>query len=567
MAEHSQALGHESALIKSSPYLFLSLLVLFWNMITTLFGTALSAEDSHTVAMVKYIFYGLSLLIFMFIGVVCLTVKYAFSCRCKIHTKQTALKDLVHDVIFVLMATLYLAGDNLPVFICNTMSTFTVSKVACRDSSSMLVGISLALHMALYLVGILKIKSAPTPTFPVTGRIRKAYENVLQLGKFTLLIDQTFTTVVRSFTHVDLEDDEIGKCGCDRNTTAEIERCLDILNVEVGVFLLVLIIIISVIATGVVMKNLKDYCSCCWKKMESEGGQCCCHCWENFGIFTSYFLVIVFMFTYTLADNRWLWTCVIHNENVSFCTRIAILSVSFIFAATMGSVYIYVIWVPGVGIVCGKRRFFAEYEYVIIKTNNNPECKYDAVGVLESSPSRSETMEMAQFTTPLNTQHTCSLNNSIRGTSIEKHWSVSATIPIEKQFKCCDGAYTFTNCAGCTKFLCCTNDRTCHDCLKDCCQRRLSSAWESCLNSNICTFLTFICIYCLMSIECNCLKSKNCECLKSNDFDNETFLYAYLGKEENIHLATLSDGKLEFIGKDPEHPAGTEYTVIRKPDA
>ena len=204
-----------------------------------------------------------------------------------------------------------------------------------------------------YLVDILKILSTPKPTIPVEGRIRKAYENALQLAKFAILIDQTFTTAVHKITHVDLEDDAIGKCGCHRNTTAEVERCSDTLNIEVGVFFSLLMTILLVIVVAVLMKNFKDYCSCCWKKMDSEDDEleCCCHCRENFVIFTFYIFVFLFIVIYTLADNRWLWSCAIHDKDAGFWTRIAFLLVSLALTITMLLVYICVICIPGVRIV------------------------------------------------------------------------------------------------------------------------------------------------------------------------------------------------------------------------
>ena len=336
-AGHTEALAHESAIIKSSPYLSLSLLVLLWNLLSTIIGVILNKPDLSTameLSLAKYTLYGLSLVFFIIICVVCLILKYAM-CHYKIHTKQTVWKDLAYDVIFTVMATLYLVGDNLPVFVCSTASTFTVDKVACRDASSTIVGISLILHLALYLVGILKLSSAPTSIIPVTGRIRKAYENALQLGKFAILIDQTFTTVVKSFTHVDLEVDEIGKCGCDRNTTAEVEHCLIILDVEVGILFSFLMIVVLVLTIWVPCKKVK-----------SEDDKCCACSWENCGIFTFYFLVFTFTVIYTLADNRWLWTCVILDKDISFGIRIFLLSASFMFTLSMGLVYLY-IYFPG----------------------------------------------------------------------------------------------------------------------------------------------------------------------------------------------------------------------------
>ena len=366
MSGHERALAHESDVIESSPYLFLSLLVLLWNVLSTLLGVALSVGDplAPGIAVMKITFYGLSLLIFLCIGVACLAKKRAFlsSCLNKFNPSKTRptlprrivlKKDLAYKIIFMLMGAFYLAGDNLPIFVCSTASTFTVNKVACHDASAMIIGISLLLHLVLYLLDRLKISSASKPTIPVEGRIRKAYVNALQLAKYAILIDQTFTTVVHHLTHVVLKDDAIGKCGCDRNTTAEIEHSLYILNIEVGVLFSAFMTLLVVIVVEELMKNLKNYCTCCWKEMDSEDDklECRCHCWENFAIFTIYILVFIFMAIYTLADNRWLWTYVIPDKDASFWMRIAFLLVSLTLTIVMGLVYICVIWHPSVCIV------------------------------------------------------------------------------------------------------------------------------------------------------------------------------------------------------------------------
>ena len=376
MSGHGRALTHESDVIEYSPYLFLSLLVLSWNILSTLVGIGLNAGDplASGIAVLKIIFYVLSLLGFFIIGgAAYLAKKCAFSSSClnkfspsrtgSTLPKQVVLKDLLYNIIFMAMGVLYLAGDNSSIFICSTASTLTVSRAACHDVSSMIVGISLLLHLVLYLVDILKILSTPKPTIPVEGRIRKAYENALQLAKFAILIDQTFTTAVHKITHVDLEDDAIGKCGCHRNTTAEVERCSDTLNIEVGVFFSLLMTILLVIVVLVLMKNFKDYCKCCWNQMDSEDDKlvCCCLCWENFGIFTFYIFVFLFIVTYTLADNRWLWSCAIHDKDASFWMRIVFLLVSLTFTIVMSLVYICIIWHPSVCIVRQRNRQTADH--------------------------------------------------------------------------------------------------------------------------------------------------------------------------------------------------------------
>ena len=90
MSGHSVALAHESAVSKFSPYLSLSLLVLCWNLLSTIVGVGLNEGDPSTVAPVKYTLYGLSLLISP--AVVFLFGKYASLWLCKIHKKMNSME-------------------------------------------------------------------------------------------------------------------------------------------------------------------------------------------------------------------------------------------------------------------------------------------------------------------------------------------------------------------------------------------------------------------------------------------------------------------------------------------
>ena len=63
------------------------------------------------------------------------------------------------------------------------------------------------MHAALYISSSFKLNPAIS-TLPVTGRIRKAYQSILQLAALTGFLDQTFSTVVRFATHTDIEMDD-----------------------------------------------------------------------------------------------------------------------------------------------------------------------------------------------------------------------------------------------------------------------------------------------------------------------------------------------------------------------
>ena len=247
--------NHMNDISGCSPYLFLSLVLLTWNLCFTQIGILLP-EDAAT----KTYVYVVSLALFPVLSAATTPIKCCFSCVYRKHKCYTLFEVFLYDAIFMIMGALYLAGDNLPVFICISKSNTTEMEL-CRKQSSIIEGVSLLLHAILYLVGQLQLRSTATLTLPVTGRIRKAYQNILQLVALTLFADQTFSTVVRYLTSTDIKIDKTPNCGCGNGTTAA--ECLAILNMEVGLFIASLSAIVLIIAVWLIVKNLKDYCSCC----------------------------------------------------------------------------------------------------------------------------------------------------------------------------------------------------------------------------------------------------------------------------------------------------------------
>ena len=323
--ETSQLLAHEGSISRLSPFLFLSLFLLLWNLVFTAAGVYLNEINPKQLQEI----YIVSVVCFPFFCGISLGLKYFVLCY-KCSEKRTCRKfcklfeALLYDLIFLVMGTLYLAGDNLPIFICSKKDE--ADREECRGQSSIILGVSLLLHAMLYLAGIFKLKVPTTPIISVTGRIRRAYRNILQLGSLTIFLDQTFSTVVRQYvTHLNIEANETLNCArdCVGNITAT--DCLAQLNKEVWMFLTALTAILLFIALGLIVKNLKDYCSC-WLIDTRFKTVIICHLVENILIiFIQVICVTGFMVIYTLADNRWLWICVIEDKDVSFRFRVGLL--------------------------------------------------------------------------------------------------------------------------------------------------------------------------------------------------------------------------------------------------
>ena len=523
-----------------SPFLFLSIFLLNYNMVFTLIGVVQSEGDAVADERAQRNAYIVSLVLFPTLSLISVLVKCFTLCRTQKFTRRRCRKIVevfLYDVTFVFMGALYLAGDNLPIFICTGMDGMN-DREACRGQSSYILGVSLLLHTALHLAGTLKLRSTDMPTFPVTGRIREAYQSVLQLAALTIFVDQAFSTVERFVTHLDIEADETLNCGCVDNETAT--NCLSLINFEIGGFSLALYLIVLIIVIGLVVKNGKDYCSCCWVMKKPDGNSnatdgrkskskkaVCCHCWENVCIFGAHALVIVFMVLYTLADNRWLWTCVaLPNPTAG---RISMLTITFVISLLWLGVYLAIIFLPGVGTVLEKENkgFFIEYECATLEaTVDNSEWVYKKV--------------LAHSRTGFIVDLTGSSGRELL--LKESHGSASLSLPIHEDITCRRGCMYIVKCGF---FRCCNTPNqgiTCCGLLQNMCKgyKRLASE------------------------------------------ENEMIMFAYWGEKkkitaemikylektmQNVHTAQLSDDKmLDMSGVAQDYPNVTEFYVVPKPN-
>ena len=373
MVDHTNV-AYINSLSKYSPYLLISLFLLTWNIVFTLVGVYLNTRNplANETVTCKRKAYIISLLSFPAVCIVVLSAKCLCVCTTQRshHWCRKSVVMAVHDLVFLAMGTLYLAGDNLPILICSGMSNIG-DREDCIETSAIILGFSLLLHTALYIAGSFKLNPAIS-TLPVTGQIRKAYQSILQLAALTIFLDQTFTTVVKFITIVDIELDESPTCGCPGNTTnSASER-------EVAGFLTGLSSIMLLMVIGLTVKAWKEYCSCCWIKRKSECGQCCCHIFENGLIFIMYIVVVAFMVIYTLADSRWLYKCTpVCNDNPTK-VRFWLLGTSFVLSLLWIVMYFVIIFVPGCSIVCQKKRVITENEYVsvqVVKENHKWVCR------------------------------------------------------------------------------------------------------------------------------------------------------------------------------------------------
>ena len=547
---------HISGITKSSPYLFLSLFLIIWNIIFTIVGVQENEGDplADEVVTKKKIWYGISLSFFPIFCCLILCLKCFFFLRCtKIsrHQCRKLAETLLFDFVFTFMGTLYLAGDNLSILICSGMNS-TTDKDLCIGQSSVIVGVSLLLHTALYVAGQLKLKPTDIIAFPVTGRIRKAYQTILQLVALTIILDQTFSTMVRLITHIDIEIDERPNCG---STQMEVEGFL------AGLFIIMLPVILGLL----VMKNWKDYCSCCWIKRKSMIRQCCCHLWENILIFVLYLLVIGFMIMYTLADNRWLWVCT--HAAKGYPARLVMLCFLLLLSFFWIGMYSLVICLPRIGIIW-KKKFSTENDYITVLAK-----KEEHKWVRENATVKRKGNVAMDRT------------NSIRDMAIEEDYGfVSIALPIEDitwwQGVCysCQGRLECCPCCcKCTQWLtdficrivkyCATRkcshvkDTTCLSCLQK--KRQCFCKW---LKKNLCkkggNVTAEVGGDSNTATTCRrWLKKCMCKCLDSEE--DELIMLTYLGKKEYVTTVTLSDDlTLNMKGYSP----GTQfYVVVKEP--
>ena len=585
MVDHTNV-AHISSLSRSSPYLLISLFLLTWNIVFTLVGVNLHtekrrmkpADETVTDKLEAYI---ISLVLFPTVCIVVLVAKCL--CVCTTQESHHWCRKLVvmamHDLVFLAMGTLYLAGDNLPILICSGTYN-TGDKEDCIETSAIIVGFSLLLHAALYIAGSFKLNPAIS-TLPVTGRIRKAYQSILQLAALTILLDQTFTTVVKFITIVDIEMDESPACGCPGNTTnSASER-------EVAWFLTGLSSIILLIVIGIVVKNWKDYCSCCWKKRKSEIGQCLCHLLENSWIFSMYIVVVGFMVIYTLSDSRWLYKCTPVCNGDPTAVRLGLLVTSLVLSALWILIYLFIICLPGFGIVCQTKRLLHETDYVLVhaeKERHEWQCK--------NARKRKVNGENSAYLTNM-------IGKSMPSLMIleENYGSLSIDLPTEEEITCLQGVvYAWQGCydvccPNASKCTCCStccskeyrhtqclnseDDTSCAQCLCQWFSKKCKAPWQSCKADWKCCKADWKCckeVWICCKRRCSCCwgKCKPCwERLKDKFMETEdggNIFLTYLGKNNNFTSNTLSQHRtLDMSDQVCEHPAGTDFYVILKP--
>ena len=541
MVEPHENVEHINTISRLSPYLFFRLLLLIWNIAFTILGVHLNDNNplDYTRVQVKERLYYASLAGFF---TVCLTltfIKCGFICcitrkKARSHRWRKVVETLLYNVIFIIMGTLYLAGDNLTILMCSGMDN-TVDKDNCIEKSSIILGVSLLLNTALYVAGIFNLKPTAA-TLPVTGRIRKAYQSILQLAALTILLDQNFSTVVRLITHIDhdIELDESPNCGCPGNTTT----CSSLWEV-VG-FFAGLSTIMVLIVVGLTVKGWKDYCSCCWKKWWR---QCCCHFSENILIFSfMYIFVFVFMGIYTLTDNRWFWKCTPVSQNNPKYIRIGLLYISFLFSLIWIVMYLVIICRPGVCIVWKKRRYLDENDYVSVQAEIEKSewvCK-DAWVKRKANANGND----GDGTTSNQIDNI----NNIPMTVEENYGSVSITLPIEEHItwrqSCC---YCWTKC-------CPKKSSTSTGKAKTASTEHLVSSTEQ-YTTGASYFQDTSCW--------NCLMKRRCRKDDTAEADEEMIMFTYLGKRKYVRNATVSEGSNIKLCDDENTPfCGTRSYIL-----
>ena len=515
MVELHENVEHINTIRKFSPYLFFSLLLLIWNIVFTILGVHLNDDNSldYTRVQVKERLYYASLAGFFIVCVTLSFIKCGFIwCitrnKARSHRWRKEVETLVYNIIFIIMGTLYLAGDNLLGLICSGTDN-TVDKDNCIEMSSIILGMSLLLHAALYVAGSFNLKPTAS-TLPVTGRIRKAYQSILQLAALAIFLDQTFTTVVRLFTDTDIEVDESPNCDCPGNTTTcSSER-------EVGGFFAGLFIIMMFIVLGLLVKSWKDYCSCCWKKW---CGQCCCHVLENILIFMWYLFVVVFMAIYSLADSSWLYKCTPVSQNNPKYNRIILLCISLLLSLIWIAMYIVIICLPGVCIVCKKERYFDENDYISAQAEIE-----ESEWVCKAWVSRKGNAS-GKVGSGATSNHRISADiiNNIPMTIEENYGSVSITLPIEEHITWLQGlCYCWPMC-----YTKCTSTCTYNACM---CHKTVSSEQDT------------TCTHCW-----KCLTKQKYKKVDKAEAGEKMIMFTYLGKRKYVRDATVSNGSINLF--------------------
>lgn len=226
---------------------------------------------------------------------------------------------MAYDVVFCVMALLYLLGDNLEM---------ACKKMYCPVVGRVLTGTSWMLNIFLQLLKALNSGAIPNlPTLPVIGKMGNIYNKMLHIAALALTIDQSLTTILQS-VDIEIANDTINVKIVQGNTLIvdnmhEAQEAASGITVFLyGIAVVLLVFVLALLACA----NNHMCCDCKCKNVEWYELVCewLCGC-----------IVAVFVILFIVGDIDWIWNFFDTNSVTQPATivRLSALTASLIYYA------------------------------------------------------------------------------------------------------------------------------------------------------------------------------------------------------------------------------------------
>ena len=243
---------------------------------------------------------------------------------------------MVYDVVFCVMALLYLLGDNLEM---------ACKKRYCPVVGRVLTGTSLMLNIFLQLLKASNSGAIQNlPTLPAIGKMGNIYSKMLYIAALALTIDQSLTTILQS-VDIEIANDTINvkivqgsTLIVDNMHKAQVAAS----GIMVFLFGIAFVLVVFVLA---LLACANNHVCCDFKCKNVEWYELVCEWLCGFS-------VAIFVILFSVGDIDWIWNFFDKGNVTQPATivRLSALIASLILLCILSLVYICGICIPGLGV-------------------------------------------------------------------------------------------------------------------------------------------------------------------------------------------------------------------------
>ena len=345
------------------------------------------------------------------------------------YSEKCCRKHVAYDLFNCFMIFCYLVGDNLKQMACNPECGL------CVTIAQLFTGISLILNVTLILLkdGGLS-KGSLASAYPTIGVRGEAYDKMFQVAAKALVIDQALTAIL----------EHISTSECVKNTVNSN------ITVQIGVtiaYFVFITVIILVVLVFLVWGQRKTFCpNGCSEKLQ----KCC----ETCAQWCFAFSILVFCALFMVADIDWFWDLWKDSRYFSSgakAARLSLLGVSFLYCLFLIVLYIFVIGIPGLGVVLEKKQFFflehgahgelSTSKLMVRKVDNTWKSTEEAPSVPTQQMTNTERKENVDTNSTDANRDKCKLKKSVKVDDDFGKAAISFTF--KEEIPCCQGLKSF----------------------------------------------------------------------------------------------------------------------------